>query len=70
MSAVRVVMEHVGRAAAPLQVQTVFGYVPQIPGEAEWRGQIPPDALTFTLPTAGLSRHRRPWTPTTGSPRQ
>ena len=36
--------------AAPLQVPAVFGHVPPIPGEAEWRGLIPPDARTFTLP--------------------
>jgi hypothetical protein len=27
--------------AAPLQVPAVFGTVPLIPGEAEWRGQVP-----------------------------
>ena len=36
--------------AAPLQVPAVFGHVQPIPGEAEWRGLIPPDARTFTLP--------------------
>jgi hypothetical protein len=36
--------------AAPLQVPAVFGHVPPIPGEAEWRGQILPGTRTFTLP--------------------
>jgi hypothetical protein len=36
--------------AAPLQVPVVFGHVPPIPGEAEWRGQILPGTRTFTLP--------------------
>jgi len=40
-------------SADPLRVPAVFGYVPPIPdvtGEAEWRGEAPPDARMFELP--------------------
>jgi hypothetical protein len=36
--------------AAPLQVPAVFGNVPPLPGEPEWRGQIHPGTPQFTPP--------------------